>query len=179
MTVRIERPTEVQQTARVKQASGLFDLPPARKSEQVWDVDLSGLPHEWHVGVIVGPSGAGKTTVTTELFGKELVAGWPWPVDKSILDGFPVGMSIKDITGLLSSVGFSSPPAWLRPFHVLSNGQQFRVNLARTLAEKPGLAVVDEFTSVVDRTVAQIGSAAVAKTVRRRGGEVRGRYVPL
>jgi GNAT superfamily N-acetyltransferase len=28
---------------------------------------------------------------------------------------------------------------------------------------------VDEYTSVVDRTVAQIGSAAVAKTVRRRG----------
>jgi hypothetical protein len=54
---------------------------------------------------------------------------------------------------------------------VLSNGQQFRVNPARTLAEKPGLAVVDEFTSVVDRTVAKIGSAAVAKTVRRRGGK--------
>jgi hypothetical protein len=32
----------------------------------------------------------------------------------------------------------------------------------------PELAVVDEFTSVVDRTVAQIGSAALAKTVRRR-----------
>lgn len=28
--------------------------------------------------------------------------------------------------------------------------------------------VIDEFTSVVDRRVAQIGCAAVAKTVRRR-----------
>jgi GNAT superfamily N-acetyltransferase len=54
----------------------------------------------------------------------------------------------------------------LKPFHVLSNGEQFRVTLARTLAEAPELAVVDEFTSVVDRTVAQIGSAALAKTVR-------------
>jgi hypothetical protein len=75
-------------------------------------------------------------------------------------------MSIHDITGLLSSVGFSSPPSWLKPFHVLSNGEQFRVTLARTLAEAPELAVVDEFTSVVDRTVAQIGSHALAKTVR-------------
>ncbi len=41
--------------------------------------------------------------------------------------------------------------------------------IARTLAEKPDLAVIDEFTSVVDRTVAKIGSAAVAKTVRKRG----------
>jgi GNAT superfamily N-acetyltransferase len=31
------------------------------------------------------------------------------------------------------------------------------------------LAVIDEFTSVVDRTVARIGSAAIAKTVRRGG----------
>jgi energy-coupling factor transporter ATP-binding protein EcfA2 len=77
-------------------------------------------------------------------------------------------MGITEITGLLSSVGFSSPPAWIRPFSALSNGEQFLANLARTLAEIPDLAVVDEFTSVVDRTVAQIGSAAVAKTVRRR-----------
>jgi GNAT superfamily N-acetyltransferase len=37
------------------------------------------------------------------------------------------------------------------------------------LAESPELAVLDEYTSVVDRTVAQVGSAALAKTVRRRG----------
>jgi GNAT superfamily N-acetyltransferase len=56
----------------------------------------------------------------------------------------------------------------VRPFQVLSTGQQFRVTLARLLAECPQLAVMDEYTSVVDRTVAQIGSAALAKTVRSR-----------
>ena len=79
-------------------------------------------------------------------------------------------LPVREIVGLLSSVGFSSPPAWIRPFGVLSNGQQFRVTLARTLADAmvdnlPKL--VDEYSSVVDRTVARIGSAAVAKTVRR------------
>jgi GNAT superfamily N-acetyltransferase len=69
----------------------------------------------------------------------------------------------------LSSVGFSSPPAWLRPWRVLSTGEQFRASLARLLAYGPDLAVMDEYTSVVDRTVAQIGSAAVARAVRRRG----------
>lgn len=80
-------------------------------------------------------------------------------------------MPIKEVVELLSSVGFSSPPAWLRPFHTLSTGQQFRVNLARVLAATPPeqIAVVDEFTSTVDRTAAQIGSAAVARAVRRRG----------
>ena len=80
-------------------------------------------------------------------------------------------MSIKDVTTLLSSVGFSSPPAWLRPYGVLSNGEQFRATLARALAEKSDLCVFDEFTSVVDRVVGQIGSAAVAKTIRRRGSK--------
>ena len=41
------------------------------------------------------------------------------------------------------------------------------MTLARAIAENDDLVVFDEFTSVVDRTVAQIGSAAVAKTVRR------------
>jgi hypothetical protein len=116
----------------------------------------------------VGPSGCGKTTIARELFGASLVSGFDWPGDRSIVDAFPADMSIKDITGLLSSVGFSSPPSWLRPFCVLSNGEQFRATIARALAENCELTVIDEFTSVVDRTVAQIGSAAVAKTVRRR-----------
>jgi ABC-type lipoprotein export system ATPase subunit len=167
MKATITRSIDVVQTSRLKQMAGLFDVTPAKVSTQSWDVELQ-LPEKWHVGAIVGPSGAGKSTVARELFGDSLVSGWPWPDDKSILDGFPAKMSIKDITALLSSVGFSSPPYWMRPFRVLSNGQQFRVNLARTLAERSELAVVDEFTSVVDRTVAQIGSAAIAKTVRRR-----------
>lgn len=163
----IVRSSPVTRTARVMQAEGIFDVPPSQRSEERWSVNLE-LPDAWNIGVIVGPSGAGKSTVARELFGAHLVSGWEWPTDKSVLDGFSAEMSIKEIVELLSSVGFSSPPSWVRPFHVLSNGEQFRVTMARTLAEMRDLAVVDEFTSVVDRTVAQIGSAAIAKTVRRR-----------
>jgi energy-coupling factor transporter ATP-binding protein EcfA2 len=124
------------------------------------------LDRPWSVGLIVGPSGSGKTTVAKELFGQQIVKEWPWSDDRSVVDDFPESMKAADVVALLSSVGFSSPPSWLKPFRVLSNGEQFRVHLARTLAEQPELAVIDEFTSVVDRTVAQIGSAALAKAVR-------------
>ena len=165
--VDIIRESAIVRTPRLLQMEGIFDVFPSERSAERWTVDLD-LPEVWNVGLIVGPSGSGKTTVARELFGAHMTRQWDWSDDKSILDGFPSAMGIKDIVGLLSSVGFSSPPSWVRPFHVLSNGEQFRVNMARTLAEMTDLAVVDEFTSVVDRTVAQIGSAAIAKTVRRR-----------
>ena len=128
--------TPIAQSTRVQQLRGLFDLPPAAHSEQHWRHRFT-LPKTWNIGVIVGPSGCGKTTLARRAFGDQLRDSFPWPQDKSILDGFPATMGIREITGLLCSVGFSSPPAWLRPFHALSTGEQFRVTVARTLAESP------------------------------------------
>ena len=85
------------------------------------------LDKPWNIGLIVGPSGAGKSTVAGEIFGKDLVAGWPWSKDKAVIDDFPADLPVAEITALLSSVGFSSPPSWLKPFHVLSGGEQFRI----------------------------------------------------
>lgn len=166
--IRITRQTKIKRTARVRQVEGMFDLPKQTENQRTWDYNLE-LPAEWNLGLIVGPSGSGKTTLAREWFGDHIVNGWDWPAEQSIVDGFPDSMTIHEITGLLSSVGFSSPPNWTKPYHVLSNGEKFRVDVARTLAEKPELAVIDEFTSVVDRTVAQIGSSAIAKAVRQTG----------
>ena len=164
--INFEKTSEIQRTARVAQLEGLFDIAPNPKSVVSFNADIPIEDFDWNVGVIVGPSGSGKTSIANQLFGDRFNPEWIWNQNKSIVDSFPKSMSIKEITGLLSSVGFSSPPNWLRPHHVLSNGEQFRVNIARGLAESPDLLVVDEFTSVVDRTVAQIGSAAIAKAVR-------------
>jgi len=68
---------------------------------------------------------------------------------------------------MFNSVGFSSPPSWLKPYHVLSNGEKMRVDLARSLLSKKDIVVFDEFTSVVDRNVAKITSFAVSKSVRK------------
>lgn len=166
--IEIIRASSIRRSPRVLQLEGMFDVPPTQRAEERWRINAK-LDRPWQIGLIVGASGSGKSTLAREMFGPQLVSGWSWPEGKAIVDGFPDGMSIAEVTGLLSSVGFSSPPGWIKPFHILSNGEQFRVNLARTLAEMPALAVVDEFTSVVDRTVAQIGSAAVAKAIRASG----------
>lgn len=183
MKAAITRAVRVARTARLIQFAGKFDLyagaGKVRETVQTWDVDVQ-LPAEWSVGVIVGPSMSGKTTLANKLFPGQLVgpstgsgqgSHWEWPKDKCIADGFP-SMSIDDITGLLSSVGFSSPPDWMKPYAALSNGGKFRVDLARTLAERPALAVVDEFGSLVHKEARTIAAAAAAKAVRRRGGRL-------
>ena len=76
------------------------------------------------------------------------------------------------VTGALSSVGLGDVPAWLRPFKVLSNGEQFRAGLARLICNAPDKVVVDEFTSVVDRQIAKIGAAAFAKSWRKTGKQI-------
>lgn len=149
------------------QMAGMFDVPLEEKSKIHLKGNLDIDDGNWNIGLIVGASGCGKTTIARELFGDNVISGYQWDGDKSILDGFPQGMSIKDITGLLCSVGFGTSPNWVRPFHVLSNGEQFRVTVARALAEQSDLVVIDEFTSVIDRQVAQVASHTVQKAVRR------------
>jgi GNAT superfamily N-acetyltransferase len=169
----------IQETPRVQQVRGLFDLEAAKTSRVEWDFEVDLSARSWSIGLITGPSGSGKSTVARHLFppGSDSCL-WnetapPWPSDRSVLDGFPAALSVRVITELLGAVGFSSPPAWLRPYAALSTGQRFRCDLARLLASltlAPNrMGIFDEYTSVVDRTVAQIGSAAVAKAIRSRG----------
>lgn len=169
-SVNIVKKVDVERTSRVKQLEGLFDVPPNTESQEVWDVCID-YPDSWSIGLVVGPSGSGKTTIINDLYKNAVLKPFVWDNGKSILDSFPNDLDIHAITRLLSSVGFSSPPLWVRPFKVLSNGQRFRVEMARALAENKDLIVVDEFTSVIDRTVAKIGSAAISKAVRRAGNK--------
>lgn len=161
--------TKYQPTFRAQKVAGMFDVPVTDKLRKEWDVDLPIEDKEWEIGLIVGPSGSGKTTLAKALFGEEAYHyGFNW-TDKPIVDDFPQGISVDKITGALSHVGFSSPPDWIKPFNVLSNGQKFRAEMARLVMEDRKLVVVDEFTSVVDRQVARYGSAAIQKFIRRSG----------
>ncbi|GAA4946100.1 ABC-type ATPase involved in cell division [Nonomuraea thailandensis] len=157
----------VHRTARVLQIQGLFDVPVEERLSNSWAMDLPIEERPWSVGLIVGPSGAGKTSIARHLWPDHIVSPHTWSDDRSLVDDFPADMSIKDIVALLGAVGLSSPPAWLRPYRTLSNGEAFRATIARALAESGELVVIDEFTSVVDRQVARVASHTIQKTVRR------------
>lgn len=129
---------------------------------------------QWKIGLIVGPSGSGKTSMGRQFFGPAALVDLNdgWPADKPIVDAIAPGGDFDAVTGALSAVGLGDVPAWLRPFSVLSNGEKFRAGLARLISDAPAVAVVDEFTSVVDRQIAKIGALAFQKAWRRTGGRV-------
>ena len=156
----------VHPTFRVDSIIGTYDLQSRNVEERfVGDIEL---PENWNVGLIVGKSGSGKTTIAKELFGDFIVDNFQY-THESILDDMPKGVSVNEISQALNSVGFSSPPSWLKPYAVLSNGEKMRCDIARAILENKDMFVFDEFTSVVDRNVAQIGSFALQKAIRRSG----------
>ena len=157
--------SEVKSDAYTQEVERLFGL-----KEEVSTTTIKNnivLPADWNIGLIYGPSGSGKSSLLAQ-FGEPDVHVWN---DKAIISNF-IEVSPEDATHLLTAVGFSDVPAWLRPYHCLSVGEQFRANLARTFSKKKGVYVIDEFTSVVDRNVARSASNVLAKYVRRTKNQV-------
>ena len=120
----------------------------------------------WQVGVIVGRSGSGKTSIAKQLFPDAYIRGFDYS-SKCVLDDFPEELGTGEITKALCSVGFASPPDWLKNYDCLSQGEKMRVDIARALCLDKSLVVFDEFTSVVDREIAKVCAFAISKAVRR------------
>jgi ABC-type ATPase involved in cell division len=144
----------------------MFDVPGREVSELEWHGDVPVEDRDWNIGLIVGPSGCGKSTILRSLFGAPVDLQWGAP---SVIEDFSSALSMDAVASACQAVGFNTIPAWLRPYSVLSNGERFRVDLARRLLEVDGVVAVDEFTSVVDRQVAMIGAHAVQKAIRKSG----------
>lgn len=136
------------------------------------DADLPIEGGDWKIGVVVGPSGSGKSSIGRRIWGEPAFhRGFEWPEQSPIIEAIAPKAPFDTVPAALSAVGLGSVPAWLRPFQVLSTGEKFRAELARIVCEAPARIVIDEFSSVVDRRIAQIGSLAFQKAWRRAGGQ--------
>lgn len=183
--MKLELDAPVYNSFRVQQVAGIFDVPVSEKAKVEIEYEQPPIDKDdWKIGLIVGPSGSGKSTVAKRLFGNTLFeAGGGWPENKSVIDGFDERLSIRDITSLFTAVGFSSPPSWIKPYSVLSNGERFRCDLARALSvskiegNENAIIAFDEFTSVVDRTVGKVASAAISKGIKN--GNIPCRFVAV
>lgn len=171
MRIEVRNKTTDYNTYRAARVKSLFN--PEKGNEFSIDADIDVDSHPWSIGLIVGPSGSGKTSIGRNLFGGgkivDIYGGWDR--DRPIIDCILPDGDFDLVTSALANVGLGDVPAWLRPFHALSNGQQFRAGLARVMCEAQDCIVIDEFTSVIDRQIAKIGAMAFSKGWRRNGGK--------
>jgi len=164
--MKIELKHKIQNDKYTEYVYDNFDI--QDRSETTTEVSFSlgeAKNFDWNIGVIYGSSGSGKTTILKQM--GELSKS-TFDSSKSLISNFDF-LEPKEATRLLSSMGLSSVPTWLRPFNLLSNGEQFRADLAYKIAKNNSneVVLIDEFTSVVDRDVAKSMSFAIQKYLRR------------
>jgi len=174
--VKLERAAEplrvegVHYDAQIRDVMSSFDIDTADIIEESafypWVID-GEIPDDWGIGVVVGASGTGKSTLLRDLgLG---VRGRPmrhrWERDRAIASP-PHFENAEDATEKLMAVGLNSVPTLAKPYHVLSTGERFRADLARSLSDD---ALIDEYTSTVSRSVANSASRGLRSWVRRSG----------
>jgi GNAT superfamily N-acetyltransferase len=123
---------------RALEVAAAFHLPLPPTLACLVEGELPRLSETWSVGAIVGPSGSGKTTLARAALGAVPQPVLPpWPKTQPLIDALSEvarGWPLPELARLLTAVGLGSVPLWLRPYPVLSTGQQQRADLARVLA---------------------------------------------
>jgi energy-coupling factor transporter ATP-binding protein EcfA2 len=156
---------------RAVKAANSLDIDAEKKSIHHFNVKAD-IDTPYNIGLIVGASGSGKTTFakhvwTDECF-KQIL-----DLSKPIIEQFPEEMSYDECAGMLCGVGLTSVPCWIRPAYTLSNGQKARAECALQMARKDQeIIVIDEWTSVVDRTVAKVMSHCIQKHARKTNKKI-------
>lgn len=172
MIIHVDQAVPTYQSYAAERTRGLYNVDATDGARFTLDVDLPAEDDSWKIGMVVGPSGSGKSSIAQSL----QEHGWVeprgrWPKDRPVIEV----LGAKDYakaTAALSAVGLGSVPSWLRPYQVLSTGEQFRADMAKLLMSGRDQVLVDEFTSVLDRQVAQVAAGAFAKSWRRGGGRI-------
>lgn len=161
---------EMGSSFRCQKAADSVNLDPTTKSSHRLEVpvDLS----DFTVGLILGASGSGKTTLAKKLFGEDFTV-CAIDGEKPIIDQFDKSLSYEECVNCLTGMGLTSIPCWLRPAKTLSNGQRARAEAALMLSRSSDdITVIDEWTSVVDRTVAKVMSHTIQKEARKSGKKI-------
>lgn len=168
MKIAVKHTCENFNSFRAEKVKSLFNAESGHNWEHIAELPIED--EGWQIGLIVGPSGSGKTSIGKQIWDNGIInLSEGWNDNLPIVEDITPEKSMNEVTAALSAVGLGDVPAWLRPFKVLSNGEQFRAGLARLICEAPDKVIVDEFTSVVDRQIAKIGASAFAKAWRKNG----------
>jgi len=184
----VEFKSKVRRTYRTHAVQQAFDISPD-------DIDVTVLKNfsltiePGKVVAIIGPSGSGKTSLLRLLANRRndpamVVSGnieFPSNVHAATFDEVRSRKPLIEAIGendvrsalyLLGLAGLSEPVLYLKRFEELSRGQQYRAMLAKLIASRCNVWIVDEFCANLDHATANIVADNIQKVARRVGATV-------
>jgi energy-coupling factor transporter ATP-binding protein EcfA2 len=170
-TIEIKLQSEIFTNFRCQVAANSLDIDVKKKSIHNLKIDNVLIPKDWNVGLIYGASGSGKTTLAKHLFGEDIF-NVILNEDEPIINQLPKEFTYEECASLLNGIGLNSVPCWLRPVKTLSNGQKARAEAVLLMCQNKDYILIDEWTSVVDRTVAKAMSVCLSKFAKKHNKKI-------
>lgn len=171
-TIDIRFKTRVEKTPRVLEVAESFGIGLSDREFVVYDnLDLE--VRQGDVIYITGQSGSGKSLLLKELADQLERETTIQRIDDIVLRDVPiieqVGKSTTEALKLMSTAGISDAYLYIRKPSELSDGQRYRVKLAKLLDQGTKVWVADEFGAVLDRVTAKVIAYNMARAARAAG----------
>lgn len=166
--------TKTQCTERVIEVAESFGLGLDDKKFTLYD-NLQLKIEDGDVVYINGQSGSGKSVLLRELSNEMRKAGKvvadidsvEYDNAKPVID--QVGKNMHEAIDLLSKVGINDAYLLIRKPSELSDGQKYRLRLAKLIESSADVWVADEFGAVLDRLTAKAVAFNMQKVARNYG----------
>lgn len=168
--------TRVQRSPRVLDVAEAFGIGLEEKDFVVFD-QLTLSIADGDVVYITGQSGGGKSVLLREL-AKQMTARGRSVInlDAIVFEEIAlvdqIGKNTDDAIRLMGLAGINDAYLWVRKPSELSDGQRYRLRLAKAIETNAQVWVADEFLAVLDRTSAKVIAFSLQNAARRAGATV-------
>ncbi len=165
--------SSVERTPRVLEIAEGFGLGLTDKKFVIYDnLKIDVRPAD--VVYITGQSGSGKSLLLRDLVAQMRDEGQKVAdLNEIKLEDRPVielvGENTTHATELLAKAGISDAWIYIRKPSELSDGQRYRLKLAKVMESDADVWVADEFGAVLDRETAKVVAFNMQKVSRRQG----------
>ncbi|MFS4678512.1 ATP-binding cassette domain-containing protein [Klebsiella pneumoniae] len=169
--------TRVNKTIRTLEIAESFGLGLDEKAWTLYD-NLELDIERGDVVYVTGQSGSGKSVVLRELQRLMADAGqrvasiddFVFADDTNVID--QLGKTTSEALGLLSMAGLNDAYLFVRKPSEMSDGQKYRLKIAKLIESGADVWVADEFGAVLDRVTAQVVASNLQRAARAVGATV-------
>jgi ABC-type ATPase with predicted acetyltransferase domain len=165
--------TSVERTPRVLEVSEAYGIGVSDREWKIYD-NFEINVRRGDVVYITGQSGSGKSLLLRELDRQMREEGLTVAdIEKVPLAPVPlidqVGKNMTEASNLLSQAGINDAYLQIRKPAELSDGQRYRLKLAKLIESQAEVWVADEFGAILDRVTAKVVAFNMQKMARKMG----------